>query len=69
MGTFNHRRRSHAPHLFEHAEFFPNNRINSVELAKALQKVVAKRTEETGEPPRKVKILQESNDDNHHESV
>ena len=42
---------------FEHAEFFPNNRINSVELAKALQKVVAKRTEETGEPPRKVKFF------------
>ena len=42
---------------FEHAEFFPNNRINSVELSKALQKVVDRRTEETGEQPRKVKFF------------
>ena len=42
---------------FEHAEFFPNNRINSVELSKALQKVVSKRTEETGEGPRRVKFF------------
>jgi hypothetical protein len=42
---------------FEHAEYFPNNRINSVELSKALKKVVDERTVVTGEAPRKVKFF------------
>jgi len=28
---------------FEHAEFFPNNRINSVELSKAINRVIVAR--------------------------
>ena len=38
---------------FEHAEYFPNNRINSVELARALERVMAER----GEKPRRFKFF------------
>ena len=38
---------------FEHAEFFPNNRINSVELARAIERVIAER----GARPRRFKFF------------
>lgn len=38
---------------FEHAEFFPNNRINSVELARALERVMVER----GSRPRRFKFF------------
>lgn len=38
---------------FEHAEYFPNNRINSVELARALERVMASK----GEKPRRFKFF------------
>ena len=38
---------------FEHAEFFPNNRINSVELSKAIDRVIAAR----GAKPRRFKFF------------
>ena len=38
---------------FEHSEFFPNNRINSVELAKAIDRVLVAR----GERPRRFKFF------------
>ena len=38
---------------FEHSEFFPNNRINSVELAKAIDRVFVAR----GERPRRFKFF------------
>jgi len=38
---------------FEHAEYFPNNRINSVELAKAIERVVAAQ----GARPRRFKFF------------
>merc|ERR1711990_871186 len=37
---------------FEHAEYFPNNRINSVELARALERVMTERKEK----PRRFKF-------------
>ena len=36
---------------FEHAEFFPNNRINSVELSKAIERVI----QSQGAKPRRFK--------------
>ena len=38
---------------FEHAEFFPNNRINSVELAKAIERVIVAQ----GARPRRFKFF------------
>ena len=38
---------------FEHAEYFPNNRINSVELARALERVMAEKKEK----PRRFKFF------------
>jgi hypothetical protein len=38
---------------FEHAEYFPNNRINSVELARALERVM----EERNERPKRFKFF------------
>lgn len=38
---------------FEHAEYFPNNRINSVELARALERVMTERKEK----PRRFKFF------------
>lgn len=38
---------------FEHSEFFPNNRINSVELSKAIARVIA----EQGARPRRFKFF------------